>query len=115
MKETDDFDETVCRPFTSGSRDPPDKQDGFLENAGFYRKHTARDASSLFRVVSEQVLDVQLYHEKVRQDCANFIEKHRQDYEKEMDKNHVYYISNLRKLKTPGSLLELKAMAHCYK
>jgi OTU domain-containing protein 4 len=86
-----------------------------LETAGYYRKHTARDPSSLFRVVSEHVFDIQLYHDKVREDCANYLEKNRKDYEKEMDKNFYYYLSNLRKLRTPGTLLELRALAHCYK
>jgi OTU domain-containing protein 4 len=109
----DFFDD--CRPFTSGSREPPDEQDGFLETTGYYRKHTARDPTSLFGVVSEHVFDIQLYHDKVREDCANYLEKNRKDYEKEMDKNFDHYLSNLRKLATPGTLLELRALAHCYK
>lgn len=115
QKKMEFFDDEFCRPFTSGSREPPDRQDGFLETTGYFRKHTARDPSSLFRVISEHVFDIQLFHEKVREDCANYLEKNRKDYEKDMDKNFYYYLSNLRKLRTPGGLLELKALAHCYK
>lgn len=43
------------RPFATGSKPGPDAVDHYLEEKGFYRKHVARDASSLFRVVSEQV------------------------------------------------------------
>lgn len=105
----------TCRPFAPGSRTAPDPQDSFLESKGFYRKHTARDASSLFRVVSEQVFDIQLYHEMVREDCIGYIEKHRKDFERDMDKNYFYYLSLLRKPRTSGNLLELRALAHCYK
>ena len=37
------------RPFSSGSRKAPDVLDHYLEAEGYYRKHTARDPSSLFR------------------------------------------------------------------
>lgn len=34
---------------------PADQMDAWLDSQGYYRKHIARDASSLFRCVSEQV------------------------------------------------------------
>lgn len=69
------------RTFAAGSRQAPDPYDQFLEHEGFYRKHTARDSTCLFRVVSEQVFDVQLYHDKVRADCVQFMRKRPDLYE----------------------------------
>lgn len=34
---------------------PPDQMDIWLATQGYYRKHTARDNTCLFRAVSEQV------------------------------------------------------------
>lgn len=34
---------------------PIDQMDVWLDSEGFYRKHTARDGTCLFRAVSEQV------------------------------------------------------------
>lgn len=51
------------RPFSAGSRPTPDPYDQFLDSHGFYRKHTARDPTNLFRVVSEQLYDTQDHHQ----------------------------------------------------
>lgn len=69
------------RQFVSGSRPAPDPSDKYLDFEGFYRKHTARDASSLFRVISEQMFDTQEYYEQIRKDCINFMIKNRKKYE----------------------------------
>lgn len=103
------------RPFATGSKPGPDAVDHYLEEQGFYRKHVARDASSLYRVISEQVFDIQHFHEKVRQDCAEFMENHPNDYSNEIEKNFYNYISQLRRPRTYGSLLELRVMARMYK
>lgn len=103
------------RPFATGSKPGPDAVDHYLEGQGFYRKHVARDASSLFRVVAEQVFDIQNYHEKVRQDCAAYMETRSREYANEVDKNFYNYISHLRRNRTHGSLLELRVMAKIYR
>lgn len=65
QKEAYDTMPTIrfSRPFSSGSRPTPDPYDKFLDLNGFYRKHTARDSSNLFRVVSEQLYDTQDHHQ----------------------------------------------------
>ncbi|XP_055630111.1 protein ovarian tumor locus-like isoform X2 [Toxorhynchites rutilus septentrionalis] len=103
------------RPFSSGSRQAPDPYDQFLEREGFYRKHTARDSTCLFRVVSEQIFDVQLYHEKVRTDCVNFMREQRHMYEKRINGNFDDYIIEMNKTRTYGSFTELNALAHTYR
>lgn len=107
--------EPIRRPFATGSKPGPDAVDHYLETQGYYRKHVARDASSLFRVVSEQIFDVQNFHEKVRQDCADFMELHSKEYSNEVDKNLYNYISNLRKARMHGTLLELRVLARKYR
>ena len=107
--------EQIRRPFATGSKPGPDAVDHYLETQGYYRKHVARDASSLFRVVAEQIFDIQNYHEKVRQASADFIEAHSKDYSNEVDKNLYNYISNLRKPRTHGTLLELRVLARKYR
>lgn len=103
------------RPFATGSKPGPDEIDHFLEQHGFYRKHVARDSSSLFRVVAEFVLDVQNYHGKVRQACASYMELHRKRYAPEIDQNFFNYVAALRKTRTAGTLLELRVLAQIYR
>lgn len=107
--------EVSNRPFSAGSRQAPDPYDQFLEREGFYRKHTARDSTCLFRVISEQVFDVQLYHEKVRADCVNFMRKRRDLYEKKINGNFDDYLDEMSKYRSYGSFMELNALAHVFR
>lgn len=102
------------RPFSSGSRPTPDPFDKFLDSYGFYRKHTARDSSSLFRVISEQIYDTQDHHEQVRKDCVNYMIKHRDQYE-ELIPDFDQYVRQMAKADTFGSLTELRAMGYLFK
>jgi len=70
------------RPITSGSRQAPDPYDQYLESRGLYRKHTARDASSLFRVIAEQMYDTQMLHYEIRLECVRFMTLKRRIFEK---------------------------------
>jgi hypothetical protein len=103
------------RPFATGSKPGPDAVDQYLESIGYYRKHVARDSSSLFRVISEHIFDIQKFHNEVRQTCARFIEAHKDDYSKEINKNFYNYVTNLRKNRTPGTTMDLRVMAKIYK
>lgn len=69
------------RPITSGSRQAPDPFDQFLESRSMYRKHTARDASCLFRVIAEQMYDTQMLHYEVRLECVRFMTRKRRIFE----------------------------------
>uniref|UniRef100_A0A4W6DM30 ubiquitinyl hydrolase 1 n=1 Tax=Lates calcarifer TaxID=8187 RepID=A0A4W6DM30_LATCA len=55
--------------------------DEYLSSLRLYRKMVARDASSLFRAVSEQLYYSQNYHQRIRQDCANFMRANRCNFE----------------------------------
>lgn len=103
------------RPFTSGSRQAPDPFDQYLEENNFYRKHTARDASCLFRTISEQVYDTQQYHLNVRKDCVSYMRKHRSAFESQVDGDLDEYLDDMSKPKTYGTLIELQAVSFVYK
>lgn len=55
--------------------------DRWLDEMGFFRKHIARDASCLFRIVSENVYNTQRYFHKVRSDCVQFMASQRHLFE----------------------------------
>uniref|UniRef100_A0A1I8M9Y6 Uncharacterized protein n=1 Tax=Musca domestica TaxID=7370 RepID=A0A1I8M9Y6_MUSDO len=102
------------RQFTSGSRQAPDPYDQFLEEHQFYRKHTARDASCLFRVISEQMYDTQLHHLAIREKCVNYMRKHRKFFQNLVDRDFDEYLDDMSKPKTYGTLLELQAAGYLF-
>lgn len=55
--------------------------DRWLDEMGFFRKHTARDSSCLFRAVSENIYNTQRYFHKVRLDCVQFMASKRHLFE----------------------------------
>lgn len=55
--------------------------DRWLDEMGFFRKHTARDSSCLFRAVSENIFNTQRYFHKVRLDCVEFMASQRHLFE----------------------------------
>lgn len=103
------------RQFSSGSRPTADPFDQFLDSVGFYRKHTPRDSTNLFRVASEQLYDTQDHHAQIRKDCVNFMIKHREQYEAMIQSDFDQYIRSMAKTETPGTLMELRAIGHLYK
>lgn len=103
------------RKFGFGCRDTPDLYNKFLAKLGLYRKHTAKESSSLFRVVSEQVYDVQLYHPKVRKECVGYMRDNRALFSKEITHHFETYMYNMYKMRTHGGLPELKALALFYR
>uniref|UniRef100_A0A182W5E5 OTU domain-containing protein n=1 Tax=Anopheles minimus TaxID=112268 RepID=A0A182W5E5_9DIPT len=107
--------ERSTRAFGFGCRETPDIYNKFLEQLGFYRKHTAVDSTSLYRVVSELCYDIQVYHFKVRMECVKFMRNNRGIFAKDIKFGYDSYVNNLARPRTYGSLLELKALALRYK
>lgn len=103
------------RPFSSGSRAAPDPFDTFLERHGYYRKHTARDPSCLFRAISEQLYDTQNHHALVRESCIAFMRKHWRYFQAAIPGDIELYLMEMAKPKTFGTFLELQAVSHIYK
>lgn len=90
--------------------------DLFLEGMGLYRKQTARDATCLFRAVSEQVFYSQCFHTSVRLSCVHFMERNQSLFPAKVDGedfgDHVRRMKNLREW---GGHWEMQAMALLYK
>ncbi|KAH8235500.1 hypothetical protein KR032_001680 [Drosophila birchii] len=103
------------RPITSGSRQAPDPYDQYLESRFLYRKHTARDASSLFRAIAEQMYDTQMLHYEVRLECVRFMTQKRRIFEKDILGDFDSYIIDMSKPKTYGTMTELRAMCCLYR
>ncbi|KAH1022295.1 hypothetical protein HUJ04_011717 [Dendroctonus ponderosae] len=54
----------------------PQNIDKWLEGLDLYRKSIAYDETCLFRAVSEQLFECQIYHERVRTECIAFAKNH---------------------------------------
>ncbi|KAH8416409.1 hypothetical protein KR222_002809, partial [Zaprionus bogoriensis] len=105
----------LVRPITSGSRQAPDPFDQFLESRSMYRKHTARDASCLFRVIAEQMYDTQMLHYEVRLECVRFMTRKRRIFEQHVRGDFDSYMLDMAKPKTYGTMLELRALCCMYR
>ncbi|KAM9314747.1 LOW QUALITY PROTEIN: putative bifunctional UDP-N-acetylglucosamine transferase and deubiquitinase ALG13 [Pholidichthys leucotaenia] len=89
--------------------------DEFLSSMGLYRKMVARDASSLFRAVSEQLYYSQNYHQKIRQDCADFMRTNRCDFEPFVEGSFEKYLERLEDPKETVGQVEIKALSQLYR
>uniref|UniRef100_A0A6P4E7V0 Protein ovarian tumor locus n=1 Tax=Drosophila rhopaloa TaxID=1041015 RepID=A0A6P4E7V0_DRORH len=102
---------TVC----PGSKAAPDPIDRFLEQHLLFRKHVVMDASSLFRVVAEQVYDTQMLHYEVRMECVRYMFRKRRSFQRYISGDYDEYLWQLEKTKTKGTLLELRVLCHLYR
>ncbi|XP_034444876.1 putative bifunctional UDP-N-acetylglucosamine transferase and deubiquitinase ALG13 isoform X2 [Hippoglossus hippoglossus] len=89
--------------------------DEFLSSVGLYRKMVARDASSLFRAVSEQLYYSQNYHQKIRQDCADFMRTNRCNFEPFVEGSFEKYLERLEDPKETVGQVEIKALSQLYR
>ncbi|XP_058058935.1 protein ovarian tumor locus-like isoform X2 [Anopheles bellator] len=99
------------RSFATGSRDTPDICDQFLQKLGYYRKHTPQDSANLFRVVSEQHYGIQLYHQRVRTDCIEYMRENPTHFPEISGPGFHHYLNTLASPYTVGTKLELRALA----
>uniref|UniRef100_A0A8C6KI13 ubiquitinyl hydrolase 1 n=1 Tax=Nothobranchius furzeri TaxID=105023 RepID=A0A8C6KI13_NOTFU len=89
--------------------------DEYLSSLGLYRKMVARDASSLFRAVSEQLYYSQNYHQKIRQDCADFMRTNRCNFEPFVEGSFEKYLERLEDPKETVGQVEIKALSQLYR
>ncbi|XP_069358018.1 deubiquitinase otu-like [Maniola hyperantus] len=89
--------------------------DRWLDEMGFFRKHTARDASCLFRAVSEIIYNTQRYFHKVRMDCVQFMASHRHLFEGSLNCPFENYLREMSNPSEWGGLIEISAMSHLYR
>ncbi|XP_053604581.1 protein ovarian tumor locus-like [Plodia interpunctella] len=89
--------------------------DRWLDEMGFFRKHTARDSSCLFRAVSENVYNTQRYFHKVRLDTVQYMASKRQLFEGSLTCSFENYIKEMSNPSELGGLVEISAMSHLYR
>lgn len=89
--------------------------DEYLCSLGLYRKMVARDASSLFRAVSEQLYYSQNYHQKIRLDCANHMRNNRSSFEPFVEGLFEKYLQRLEDPKETVGQVEIKALSQLYR
>ncbi|XP_041980033.1 protein ovarian tumor locus-like [Aricia agestis] len=89
--------------------------DRWLDEMGFFRKHIARDASCLFRAVSENVYSSQRYFHKVRMNTINFMTSKRHLFEGSLICPFENYIKEMSNPTEWGGLLEVTAMSHLFR
>ncbi|NXF44575.1 OTUD4 protein, partial [Oceanites oceanicus] len=69
--------------------------DEYLGSLGLYRKMTAKDASCLFRSVSEQLFSSQIHHVEVRKACASFMRQHQHKFDSYVEGSFEKYLERL--------------------
>ncbi|KAL1491724.1 hypothetical protein ABEB36_012279 [Hypothenemus hampei] len=58
----------------------PQVVDNWLDSLELYRKSVAHDETCLFRAVSEQLFDCQVFHERVRKECIDYGKTHHSEF-----------------------------------
>ncbi|XP_075018805.1 UDP-N-acetylglucosamine transferase subunit ALG13 [Calonectris borealis] len=89
--------------------------DEYLGSLGLYRKMTAKDASCLFRAVSEQLFSSQIHHVEVRKACASFMRQHQHKFESYVEGSFEKYLERLGDPKESAGQLEMSALSVMYK
>ncbi|XP_017063026.2 protein ovarian tumor locus [Drosophila eugracilis] len=105
----------VQRSVSFGSKRTPDPMDRYLELHFLYRKHMIRDSSCLFRAVAEQIYDTQMLHYEVRQECVRYMFRKRSSFRPYVRGDYDNYLYLLKRRKTKGTMLELRALCHLYR
>ncbi|KAF4800156.1 hypothetical protein TURU_047291 [Turdus rufiventris] len=89
--------------------------DDYLGSLGLYRKMTAKDASCLFRAVSEQLFSSQIHHAEVRKACVAFMREHQSRFESYVEGSFEKYLERLGDPKESAGQLEISALSMMYK
>ncbi|XP_015206790.2 putative bifunctional UDP-N-acetylglucosamine transferase and deubiquitinase ALG13 isoform X1 [Lepisosteus oculatus] len=89
--------------------------DDYLASIGLYRKMVARDASCLFRAVSEQLYCSQNYHQDVRKACVDFMRANRCNFEPFVEGSFEKYLQRLEDPKETAGQVEIKALSLLFK
>ncbi|XP_036381565.1 putative bifunctional UDP-N-acetylglucosamine transferase and deubiquitinase ALG13 [Megalops cyprinoides] len=89
--------------------------DEYLASIGLYRKMMPRDASCLFRAVSEQLYYSQHYHQKIRKDCVTFMKENRCNFEPFVEGSFEKYLERLEDPQETAGQVEIKALSLLYR
>lgn len=89
--------------------------DEYLASIGLYRKMMARDASCLFRAVSEQLYYSQNYHPRIRKECVNYMRANRCNFEPFVEGSFEKYLERLEDPKETAGHVEINALSLLYR
>ncbi|XP_075797020.1 UDP-N-acetylglucosamine transferase subunit ALG13 isoform X3 [Pelodiscus sinensis] len=88
--------------------------DEYLASLGLYRKLTAKDASCLFRAISEQLFSCQIHHMEVRKACVSFMRENQRNFESYVEGSFEKYLERLGDPKESAGQLEISALSLIY-
>ncbi|XP_068104011.1 UDP-N-acetylglucosamine transferase subunit ALG13 [Hyperolius riggenbachi] len=88
--------------------------DEYLGSLGLYRKLTAKDASCLFRAVSEQLFYCQIHHNEIRKACVVFMRKNEKLFDSYVEGPFEKYLERLEDPKESAGQLEISALSLIY-
>ncbi|XP_065585875.1 putative bifunctional UDP-N-acetylglucosamine transferase and deubiquitinase ALG13 [Cyrtonyx montezumae] len=88
--------------------------DEYLGTLGLYRKLTAKDASCLFRAISEQLFLCQIHHMEVRKACVSFMRQNQRNFESYVEGSFEKYLERLGDPKESAGQLEISALSVIY-
>ncbi|KAM9324041.1 UDP-N-acetylglucosamine transferase subunit ALG13-like [Gastrophryne carolinensis] len=85
--------------------------DEYLGSLGLYRKLTAKDASCLFRAVSEQLFYCQIHHNEIRKICVAYMRKNENLFISYVEGPFEKYLERLEDPKESAGQLEISALS----
>ncbi|XP_047391559.1 putative bifunctional UDP-N-acetylglucosamine transferase and deubiquitinase ALG13 isoform X2 [Sciurus carolinensis] len=88
--------------------------DEYLGSLGLFRKLTAKDASCLFRAISEQLFCSQVHHLQVRRACVSYMKENQQNFESYVEGSFEKYLERLGDPKESAGQLEIRALSLIY-
>ncbi|XP_012500962.1 PREDICTED: putative bifunctional UDP-N-acetylglucosamine transferase and deubiquitinase ALG13 isoform X1 [Propithecus coquereli] len=88
--------------------------DEYLGSLGLFRKLTAKDASCLFRAISEQLFCSQVHHLEIRKACVSYMRENQQIFESYVEGSFEKYLERLGDPKESAGQLEIRALSLIY-
>ncbi|XP_036125948.1 putative bifunctional UDP-N-acetylglucosamine transferase and deubiquitinase ALG13 [Molossus molossus] len=88
--------------------------DEYLGSLGLFRKLTAKDASCLFRAISEQLFCSQVHHLEIRKACVSYMRENQQTFESYVEGSFEKYLERLGDPKESAGQLEIRALSLIY-
>uniref|UniRef100_A0A8C5V040 UDP-N-acetylglucosamine transferase subunit ALG13 n=1 Tax=Microcebus murinus TaxID=30608 RepID=A0A8C5V040_MICMU len=88
--------------------------DEYLGSLGLFRKLTAKDASCLFRAISEQLFCSQVHHLEIRKACVSYMKENQQTFESYVEGSFEKYLERLGDPKESAGQLEIRALSLIY-
>ena len=85
-----------------------------MKEKGFLLRRMAEDGGCLFRAVADQVYGDQRWHDVVRRQCIDHMEKNRDYYSAFVTEEFDSYLNRKRRLDCYGNNIEIQAMSELY-